>query len=211
MSIQNAYNEWSEIYDSNINLTRDLDQKVTRDALANQQFESILEIGCGTGKNTAFLVQIGASVHALDFSQGMIEKAQEKVQTGNIRFSMADLTKRWPCKNGEYDLITCNLVLEHIQNITYIFSESARVLRPNGKFFINELHPYKQYQGTKARFKRDEEIIKVEAFMHHISDFTNAAAANNLKLGKLKEYWHEEDQNKPPRLISFVFEADKPC
>ena len=67
MSIQNAYNEWSGIYDSNENLTRDLDQKLIREALANQHFNSILEIGCGTGKNTSFLVQIGTSVHALDF------------------------------------------------------------------------------------------------------------------------------------------------
>jgi ubiquinone/menaquinone biosynthesis C-methylase UbiE len=206
MSIQNAYNEWSEIYDSNTNLTRDLDQEVTRDTLANQQFESILEIGCGTGKNTAFLVQIGTSVHALDFSQGMVEKAKEKVQTGNIRFSIVNLIKRWPCEDGAYDLITCNLVLEHIQDLTHIFSEAARALKPNGKFFINELHPFRQYQGTQARFERDEKIIEVEAFTHHISDFMNAAAANGLRLGKLNEYWHEADQNKPPRLISFIFE-----
>jgi len=115
MSIQNAYNEWSEIYDTNTNLTRDLDQKVTRDVLADQHFNSILELGCGTGKNTAFLVQIGTSVHALDFSEGMIAKAKEKVKAENVRFEMADLTKRWNCDDGAYDLIVCNLVLEHIQ------------------------------------------------------------------------------------------------
>jgi ubiquinone/menaquinone biosynthesis C-methylase UbiE len=210
MNIQNAYNEWSEIYDSNANLTRDLDQKITRETLANQHFESILEIGCGTGKNTAFLVQIGESVHALDFSQGMIEKAKQKVKTGNIRFSVADLTKRWPCENEAYDLITCNLVLEHIQDLTHIFSEAARTLRPNGKFFINELHPFRQYLGTKARFEQNEEIIEVEAFTHNISDFTNAATTNGFRLGKLNEYWHEADKNKPPRLVSFIFEMTRP-
>ena len=205
MGIQDAYNKWSEIYDSNENLTRDLDQQVTRNTLANQQFESILEIGCGTGKNTAFLVQIGANVHALDFSQGMIEKAKEKVRAENVRFSVTDLAKRWPCEDGTYDLIICNLVLEHIQNLTHIFSEAARTLRPNGNFFINELHPFKQYLGTKARYEQDEEIIEVEAFTHHISDFTNAATTSGMKLEKLNEYWHEADQNKPPRLISFIF------
>jgi hypothetical protein len=33
MSIQSAYNEWSESYDTDENLTRDLDQKVTRETL----------------------------------------------------------------------------------------------------------------------------------------------------------------------------------
>ena len=39
MSIQNAYNEWSETYDTDENLTRDLDQRVTKESLANFHFE----------------------------------------------------------------------------------------------------------------------------------------------------------------------------
>jgi len=206
MSIQNAYNEWSEIYDTNENLTRDLDQKVTRDVLADQRLNSILELGCGTGKNTTFLVQIGTRVHALDFSQGMIEKAKEKVKTENVRFSMADLTKRWPCEDGAYNLIVCNLVLEHIEDLSHIFSEAARTLQPKGRFFINELHPFKQYMGTKARFEKNTATIEVDAFTHHISDFINTAQMNDLKLVKLNEYWHTKDQNKAPRLVSFMFE-----
>src|SRR5919106_2681978 len=85
MSIQKAYNDWSASYDTDENLTRDLDQKVMRDVLSNLHFSSILEIGCGTGKNTSFLSQIGAKVHAIDFSEGMIKKAKEKVQAENVR------------------------------------------------------------------------------------------------------------------------------
>lgn len=206
MKIQKAYNEWSDSYDTDKNLTRDLDQQVTREALANLRFNSILEIGCGTGKNTAFLVQIGTNVHALDFSQGMIEKAKEKVQAQNVRFSMVDITKKWPGNDGEFDLIVCNLVLEHIADLAFIFSEAARVLQNKGSFFINELHPFKQYEGRKARFHREDETIEVEAFVHHISDFLDAATHNRLTLIKLNEYWHEADQNKPPRLVSFIFE-----
>jgi ubiquinone/menaquinone biosynthesis C-methylase UbiE len=206
MNIQDAYNEWSDIYDTNTNLTRDLDSNVTRNLLANRRFDSILELGCGTGKNTVFFAEIGANVHALDFSQGMIQKAKEKVQTENVRFERADLTKRWPCEDASYDLISCNLVLEHIEALSHIFSEAARVLKPNGIFLINELHPFKQYGGTKARFERPGGTVEVEAFVHHISDFLQAAESKGLRLVKLNEYWHEEDEGKPPRLVSFVFE-----
>ena len=205
MNIQNAYNEWSDSYDTDNNLTRDLDQQVTREVLADLHFNSILEIGCGTGKNTTFLAQIGDSVHALDFSQGMIEKAKEKVRAQNVRFSVADITSKWPRYDGEFDLVVCNLVLEHITDLAFIFSEAARVLQNKGSFFVNELHPFKQYEGSQARFYRENEAIEVEAFVHHVSEFTNAATAKGLKLAKLNEYWHETDQNKPPRLISFLF------
>jgi ubiquinone/menaquinone biosynthesis C-methylase UbiE len=206
MSIQKAYNEWSETYDTDENLTRDLDQKVTRETLANLQFDSILEIGCGTGKNTAFLVQVGVRVHALDFSEGMIEKARGKVPAENVRFSVADLTQRWPCEDQSYDLIVCNLVLEHIEDLSFIFSEAFRVLEEKGRFLINELHPFRQYEGKKARFDRGERVIEISAFVHHISDFLNAASTNELRLVKLYEGWHEQDQGKSPRIISFLFE-----
>lgn len=206
MNIQKAYNDWSETYDTDENLTRDLDQKVTREALADLHFKSILEIGCGTGKNTSFLAQIGESVHAVDFSQGMIEKAKEKVPAENVRFSMMDITQKWNIENQSFDLIVCNLVLEHMEDLSFIFSEAARVLKVKGRFLINELHPFKQYEGKKARFYMDEETIEVEAFVHHISDFLDAATKDGLTLLKLSEYWHEKDQNKPPRLVSFLFE-----
>ena len=206
MSIQKAYNDWSASYDSDENLTRDLDQKVTREALANLHFKSILEIGCGTGKNTSFLSQIGNRVHAIDFSRGMIEKAKEKVRVENVRFSMADLTKRWPGEARSYDLIVCNLVLEHIADLSLIFSEAFRVLTEQERFLIDELHPFRQYEGTKARFSRDEAVTEIPAFIHHISDFVHAASNNGLSLVQINECWHEADQNKPPRLVSFIFE-----
>ncbi|MCL4272526.1 MAG: class I SAM-dependent methyltransferase [Anaerolineales bacterium] len=205
MDIQNAYNEWSDIYDSNRNFTRDLDAQVTREILADQRFASILELGCGTGKNTVFLAEIGERLHAFDFSEGMIQKAREKVKPGNVRFEMADLTRRWNCDDSAYDLIACNLVLEHIEDLSHIFSEAARTLMPGGKFLINELHPFKQYGGTKARFERGADMVEADVFVHHISEFINTAKSHDLTLVKFNEYWHADDADKPPRLVSFLF------
>jgi ubiquinone/menaquinone biosynthesis C-methylase UbiE len=204
MSIQKAYNEWSETYDKDENLTRDLDQKVTREELADLHFTSILEIGCGTGKNTSFYSQIGEKVHAVDFSQGMSEKAKKKVKAENVRFSPMDLTKKWMFDDHSFDLIVCNLVLEHIEDISFIFSEASRVLESKGRFFINELHPFRQYEGKKARYQKGEGEREVDSFVHHISDFVNAAISNKFNLVKLNEYWHEQDQKKPPRIISLL-------
>ena len=206
MSVQDAYNEWSQTYDTDENRTRDLDQRIMLETLTGQQFHSILEIGCGTGKNTVFLALVGENVHALDFSAGMIQKAREKVKAEHVRFSMADLTQRWPCEDEAYDLIVCNLVLEHIEDLAFIFSEAQRVLEDGGEMLINELHPFRQYEGTKARFNKEEGVAEIPAFVHHISDFTNAASENGLTLVWLNEYWHTQDEGKPPRIISFLLE-----
>lgn len=206
MSIQKSYDDWSESYDTDENLTRDLDQKVIRKALANLLFKAILEIGCGTGKNTVFLAHIGEAVHAVDFSEGMIEKAKEKVKAENVRFSMMDITEKWNFDDQSFDLIVCNLVLEHIEHLSFVFSEASRSLQEEGRFLISELHPFKQYEGKKARFYKDEEIVEVDAFVHHVSEFINIALSNGFELVRLEEHWHENDADKPPRLITFIFE-----
>jgi len=132
----------------------------------------------------------------------MIEKAREKVKAEHVKFSVADLTQKWPCKDKSYDLIVCNLVLEHIEGLAFIFSEAARVLVQEGRFLINELHPFRQYEGRKARFGNGEGVTEIPAFVHHISEFVNSASNSKLTLITLNEYWHEKDQGKPPRILS---------
>lgn len=205
MTIQDAYTEWSATYDSDRNLTRDLDQRVARQELKRFRCKSILELGCGTGKNTPMLASIGEHVHAVDFSAGMIEIARAKVTAPNVTFETADITKRWPVDDQSFELIVCNLVLEHIEDLNFIFAEASRVLVEGGRCFICELHPFRQYLGTQARFQRADDTKHIAAFTHHVTDFTNAALANGLMLKEMKEWWHEEDEGNTPRLISFLF------
>jgi ubiquinone/menaquinone biosynthesis C-methylase UbiE len=206
MTIQRAYTDWSNTYDSDRNLTRDLDLIVTTQILSGRQHQTILELGCGTGKNTGLLVQLGEQVYALDFSIGMLEQAKRKIQSRRVGFAVADLTKPWPCRDESVDLIVCNLVLEHVSDLSVIFGEAQRVLVPGGEFFISELHPFRQYGGTKANFQRGQETIEIPAFVHHLSDFVEGANQNGLALQSVREWWHEADENKLPRLLTFIFE-----
>ena len=204
-SVRQAYSEWSATYDEDRNLTRDLDKSVSNEVLRESRCQLVVEVGCGTGKNTALLASIGARVLALDFSQEMIEKAKAKLSAANVSFEVADITQTWPCPDHSAELVTCNLVLEHIEGLSFVFAEAARVLSDGGSFFVCELHPYRQYQGVKAHFLRDDSETQIPAFVHHVSDFLGSAQENGLKLISLKEWWHKEDGGKPPRLISFIF------
>jgi malonyl-CoA O-methyltransferase len=206
MDVQRAYTDWSPTYDRDRNLTRDLDETVAKEELGNLRCDSILEIGCGTGKNTTLLAQIGRHVAAIDFSPGMIEQARAKLSVDNVTFALADITHAWPFRDQSFDLIVCDLVLEHISDLAFVWAEAVRVLRTGGRFFVSELHPFRQYQGTQARFERNEKTTLIPAFVHHISDFIDAAAANGLTLLRMKESSHPEDQNKSPRLVSFMFQ-----
>ncbi len=201
--IQQSYNSWSEIYDTNINKTRDLDKKATIQTLSKYNFRAVLELGCGTGKNTVFLLQKAKNIIAIDFSEKMLQKAKEKIKHKNVNFQKADINKRWAVNNSSFDLITCSLTLEHIENIDFIFNQAYQKLKPEGHFFVCELHPYKQYTGSKARYETPNGIELLETYTHHVSDYLSAAQNSNLQLIELNE-WFDEDTNLP-RLISFVF------
>jgi ubiquinone/menaquinone biosynthesis C-methylase UbiE len=206
MSVQESYNHWSATYDTDENFTRDLDEAVTRDTLGDSRCQSALEVGCGTGKNTGLLARIGDRVCALDFSEGMLTRAREKLASENVIFALADITKQWPRADESADLVVCTLVLEHIEELFFVFSEAYRSLVKSGRFFVCELHPFWQYQGKKARFRTNQGKSEIRAFVHHLSDFLGAAERSGLMLKSCREWWHEVDKGQPPRLVSFMFE-----
>ena len=136
----------------------------------------------------------------------MLQQSKTKVSTDHVFFVRADLAKPWPAKTGTFELVMCNLVLEHIEDLDSVFAQASQSLRAGGEFFVSELHPFRQYQGTQANFRTEQETVVINAFVHHLSDFTEAAHQNGLSLKTMKEWWREEDLNKPPRLVSFLFE-----
>ena len=75
------------------------------------------------------------------------------------------------------------------------------------RLFLCELHPFRQYLGAAAHFHRGDETVEIPAYVHHVSDFTDAARANGLAPVEIKEWWHPQDEESgPPRLLSAVFE-----
>ena len=126
-----AYDRWFATYDSDRNATRDLDALVLRSAGLTLAGARVLELGCGTGKNTEWLVEQARSVMALDFSAGMLSRARQRVTASNVQFAVHDVRERWPLDDGAVDRVIANLVLEHVEQLDSVFSESARVLAPH--------------------------------------------------------------------------------
>lgn len=106
MDIQGTYDSQSHTYDTDRDLTRDLYQVIVKRILMGLDSHSIIEIGCGTGKNTLWLSHIAERVHAIDFSKTMLEKAKAKVSSTNVTFTIGDITKPWIGNNTSADLIT---------------------------------------------------------------------------------------------------------
>ncbi|HWB24344.1 MAG TPA: class I SAM-dependent methyltransferase [Chitinophagaceae bacterium] len=208
MNVREAYNQWANQYDTNHNRTRDLEATALRECLSALPVTNCLEIGCGTGKNTQWLVTKAASVTAVDFSDEMLQHAKQKVTAPNVQFIQADITQPWQFTGGPYSLVTFSLVLEHIEKLSHIFSQCAQYLQRGGYVYIGELHPFKQYTGSKARFETEGGTQVVTCFTHNISDFVQEAKKYDLLLRDFKEYFDDGDTTTLPRIVTLLLKKE---
>lgn len=202
--IQHAYDRWSEVYDDDANATRDLDASVLRRQPLALENKDVLELGAGTGKNTVWLAERARQVVALDFSQGMLERARARLGSArNVRFVELDLRAPWSMPEGSFDRVVGNLVLEHIAELAPIFAQAARVLRPGGTLYLCELHPFRQRTRAQAQFGAVGGRERVTAFLHDVSDYVAAGLGAGLSLRALEEWWDgPADRSGLPRLLS---------
>jgi len=206
MNIRDAYNNWAVQYDTNKNLTRDLEGVVLKSMLKDLTFTSCLEIGCGTGKNTSWLILKCDEVIAVDFSEAMLDKAKEKISSPKVKFVKADILEDWQFISSKVDLVLFSLVLEHIQSLGLIFLKTRETLNSGGYVYIGELHPFKQYSGSKARFETEEGMQVLECYTHHFSDFIGAATSSGFRLVGCKEFFDDENMGGIPRILGLLFQ-----
>lgn len=205
MDTKKGYDIWSKHYDSDNNKTRDLEAKALRTTLTNIHFDNCLEIGCGTGKNSEWLITKAKLITSVDLSDKMLAKAKEKIKSDKVNFQQADIIKDWNFLKEKFDLISFSLVLEHIENLEHIFKEASKVTVRGGYIYIGELHPFKQYLGTKARFETEKGIEVLTCFNHNISDFIKAAKKYGFEIVELNEFFDKDDKTTVPRILAFLF------
>jgi ubiquinone/menaquinone biosynthesis C-methylase UbiE len=209
--VASAYDQWAASYDDDQNATRDLDAAVLRRASITISGCDVLELGCGTGKNTIWLAERARSVIGLDLSEGMLARARARVPATHVRFFQHDVRAPWPVPEASMDVVLGNLVLEHVPELAPVYAETARVLRPGGQLWLCELHPERQRRGGQAHFTDSATgaTIHVSAFQHTVSEYVNGGIAAGFALRELGE-WLEDGAapEAPPRLLSVLFQKE---
>jgi ubiquinone/menaquinone biosynthesis C-methylase UbiE len=205
MNIKEAYKEWSNQYDTNENKTRDLEAVALRAVLSKMDINKVLEFGCGTGKNTVWFEQNAKVILSADFSEAMIAKAAEKINSPKVQFAVADINEPWDFSKEKFDLVSFSLVLEHIQNIEAVFNKINQVTESGAFVYIGELHPFKQYAGSKARYTTPEGEQIVTCYTHNMSDFIKSANKYDFSLIDLEEWFDDNDRSQIPRILTLLF------
>src|SRR3954453_10777697 len=105
-----------------------------------------LDVGCGTGKSSLPLVELGYEVSACDVSPTMVQVARRRLGLPEERVFVADM-RRLPAL-PQFDAVTClddsvNYLLTE-GDVRPTFAGMGRALRPGGllAFDLNSLRTY---------------------------------------------------------------------
>jgi len=102
----------------------------------------VLDVGCGGGLLAEGLAARGARVVAIDLAAENIEAARQHAATGALTIdyrcvAVEDLAADSP---GEFDVVTCLEMLEHVPDPASIVAACAAALRPGGTAFFSTIN-----------------------------------------------------------------------
>ena len=94
---------------------------------------SLLDLGCGDGENLRWLSRFATTCYGSDYHVVRLRRARQV--PGVTQLFLADATD-YPTRDGAFDVIVFNHVLEHIPDDDQALREAHRILRPGGLLIL---------------------------------------------------------------------------
>jgi SAM-dependent methyltransferase len=142
------------------------------DLFRKEGWRSILELGCGQGRDTFFFSQNGLEVTALDFSETAISSIKEKAQAANIASKLHaqahNLKWALPFPDNSFDACFSHMLLcmeLSTMEIGFILKETHRILKPGGLAVYSVRNNFDKHY--RAGTHLSEDIYEIGGFVIH--------------------------------------------
>ena len=104
--------------------------------------KKVLDVGCGGGILTESMARAGASAKGVDLSEKALKVADLHSLESGVKveyeyISAEDLALKEP---GQYDVVTCMEMLEHVPEPLSIIKACAQLVKPGGRVFFSTLN-----------------------------------------------------------------------
>ena len=144
--------------------------KNIKDEINLVEFNSVIDVGCGTGALCSALNEEGLSVTGVDPAERMLKIGSKKLENKNIRFIKAGTCKPLPFEDKSFDFSIASFVAHGIKE-----EERIKLYKENADFIIKRVLLFgdkKDYDILKKRYSYEE--IKKAASKISYPDKKNA-------------------------------------
>jgi 2-polyprenyl-6-hydroxyphenyl methylase/3-demethylubiquinone-9 3-methyltransferase len=105
-----------------------------------------LDVGCGPGLLTEFMIEQGVDGGGVDIDPSLVTKAKTRIEArGRACAFVVGRVEQLPYRDGSFDICVANSLLEHAADWEATLREITRVLKPEGLlvfYTTNRLHPF---------------------------------------------------------------------
>ncbi|MEZ9834482.1 class I SAM-dependent methyltransferase [Vibrio breoganii] len=111
--------------------------------------QKILDLGCGSGEHAKEIQAKGGIVTCVDLSEEMVELAKSNATP--FHAYAQDLSEGLPSEDDSiYDWVIAPLVIHYLEDLTSLFKEVKRVLKPGGRFLFSTHHPMNDSESSPS-------------------------------------------------------------
>jgi len=102
----------------------------------------VLDVGCGGGILAEAMARRGAQVTGIDLSDKALRVAELHLAESGLDVKYKKITAEEHAANhpGEFDVVTCMELLEHVPQPESMVAACARLVRPGGKVFFSTIN-----------------------------------------------------------------------
>ena len=158
---ENSKEYWNDTYwsdnikNNKTDFLKDNWMEKYKNEINNLEYKVAIDLGCGIGQDTKWLLDRGFDVTSCDISDIALNKLKELVP--NSKTMQVDVKEKLPFDNNSIGLINANLSIHYfnMETTIKIFNEIYRVLKPNG-LFIGRMNSDKNDEYIKETTKEIE-------------------------------------------------------
>src|SRR5690606_39005882 len=103
--------------------------------------KKICDLGCGQGELSRRLAEAGGVVTGIDFSQKLLDIAQNYPSSVSIDWIHDDAQELKKVPSEQFDIVVSNLVLMDVPDFQKVFQSSYRILKHDGIMIWIIMHP----------------------------------------------------------------------
>ena len=135
--------------------------------------ERVLDLGCGAGRFLTALREAGAAPVGAEIA----EAAAERARTTGVEVRLVEPDGSLPFDHGEFDLVWCSEVLEHIPDVAHALHEVRRVLKRGGRLLLTVPYHGRLQAAAIALTRFDAHF---DPLGQHVRFFTRTSLAATL-------------------------------